>query len=93
MKLRMNLAHQLLGGFTGKRKRTPDIQSPAQLQQHWLVVMPKRTCKMCSLQKIRTEPKTGCEQCEINLCIKCFKPYQTEISRTILINVIRNNGL
>jgi hypothetical protein len=35
----MNLAHQLLGGFTGKRKRTPDIQPPAQLQQHWLVVM------------------------------------------------------
>ena len=78
IEFRMNLAHQLLGGFTGKRKRTPDIQPPAQLQQHWLVVMPKRTCKMCSLQKIRTEPRTGCEQCEINLCIKCFKPYHRQ---------------
>jgi hypothetical protein len=26
IEFRMNLAHQLLGGFTGKRKRTPDIQ-------------------------------------------------------------------
>jgi hypothetical protein len=34
IEFRMNLAHQLLGGFTGKRKRTPDIQPPAQLQQH-----------------------------------------------------------
>ena len=74
----MNLARQLLGGFVGKRKREVEVQTPLQNtgSQHWPVIMPKRrTCKMCSLNKVRSEPVHGCEQCQVNLCITCFKPY------------------
>lgn len=78
MEFRMKLDHQLLQGFMGKRKRTADIQPPAQ-QQHWPVIMgKKKTCKMCAQNKTRTEPITGCEQCQVNLCIKCFKQYHRQ---------------
>ena len=78
LEFRRNLAHQLLGGF---RKRKRDISGNAQTRglMHWPTEFDKkRTCKQCAKKKIRKEPKTGCEQCGVNLCIACFKPYHTE---------------
>jgi hypothetical protein len=78
MEFRMNLAHQMLGGFISKRKRQAEVQEPAQPNQHhWPTIMPKkRTCKQCATKKKnRTEPTSGCEKCNVNLCVKCFKPY------------------
>ena len=73
---REKLAHQLLDRFNTKRKRGSDIAETLTPVQHWPVIMPtKKTCKMCQKLKIRSERVTGCEQCKVNLCIPCFKPY------------------
>ncbi|CAC5415608.1 unnamed protein product [Mytilus coruscus] len=39
----------------------------------------KRTCKMCTQNKIRKEPKTLCAQCKENLCTECFRPYHRKL--------------
>ena len=76
MEFRMQLAHQMLGAFLSKRKRPSDVQGPTPANiPHWPVVMKKRTCKHCATKKIRAEPAYGCEKCDVNLFIKCFKPY------------------
>ncbi|XP_061169395.1 piggyBac transposable element-derived protein 4-like [Saccostrea echinata] len=80
MEFRMQLAHQMLGGFTSKRKRQGEVQAPAEITQtHWPTIMPKKkTCKQCATKKIRSEPTSGCDKCNVNLCLKCFKPYHLE---------------
>ena len=79
LEYRMKLAHQMLGGFMGKRKREADLQPVVQPSQHWSIVMPKKkTCKLCSQNKIRSEPTSGCQQCQVNLCVKCFQPYHRQ---------------
>ncbi|KAK3108149.1 hypothetical protein FSP39_002030 [Pinctada imbricata] len=79
LEFRIKLAHQLLGDFWGKRKRESIGERQTQGLFHWPIEMDKkRTCKQCSKQKIRKEPKTGCEQCNVNLCVGCFKPYHQE---------------
>ncbi|KAK3108956.1 hypothetical protein FSP39_019728 [Pinctada imbricata] len=79
LEFRIKLAHQLLGDFWGKRKRESIGERQTQGLFHWPIeIDKKRTCKQCSKQKIRKEPKTGCEQCNVNLCVGCFKPYHQE---------------
>ena len=34
--------------------------------------------QMWSQNKIRSEPTSRCQQCEVNLCVKCFKPYHRQ---------------
>ncbi|CAC5374938.1 unnamed protein product [Mytilus coruscus] len=69
LEFRMKLAHQMLGQFHGKRKRSVDPRPVLQPNNHWIENIPKKkTCKMCSQNKIRKEPKTGCAQCKVNLC-------------------------
>jgi hypothetical protein len=73
------LIGEMLGGFMGKRKGQADIQPDGQPSQHWPIVMPKKkTCKLCSQNKIRSEPKSGCGQCWVNLCVKYFQPYHRQ---------------
>ena len=76
LEFRMKLARQMLAAYTSKRKRPATLVESVNTSQHWPAVMPKKGyCKMCSMKHIRREPVTGCEQCQVNLCTKCFKPY------------------
>ena len=73
---RMRLAHQMLDSFCGKRKRVVEPMTIAPAVQHWPTVTGKRrVCKMCAQNGKRSEPVTACEQCQVHLCIMCFKPY------------------
>jgi hypothetical protein len=79
LEFRTKLTHQLLAGYWGKRKSKSvgDLQTEGLF--HWPTDMDKkRTCKWCSKKKIRREPKTGCEQCQVNLCVPCFKPFHKD---------------
>ncbi|XP_033728229.1 piggyBac transposable element-derived protein 4-like [Pecten maximus] len=79
LEFRQKLSHQLLGTYQGKRKRevVPERQNLGVL--HWPADLgKKRTCKQCSKNGLRKEPKTGCEQCGVNLCVPCFKPYHKD---------------
>jgi ribosomal protein L37AE/L43A len=79
LEFRQKLVHQMIGEFRGKRKRESigDHQSRGLL--HWPAEMDKkRTCKQCAKKKIRRERIYGCEQCCVNLCVACFKPYHKE---------------
>ena len=79
LEFRMKLAHQLLGNFHGKRKRTAELRPVLQPNNHYLEKLPKkRTCKWCSQNKIRKERITGCGQCQVNLCSGCFRPYHRQ---------------
>jgi hypothetical protein len=76
---RQKLTKQIIGNYWHKRKRESVQQKATEGLLHWPVVLAKkRTCKQCSLQGIRREPTSGCEQCGINLCVGCFKPYHKE---------------
>ena len=73
------LAHQLLGTYRGKRKRESVEDKAVRGLLHWPADLgKKRTCKQCSRNGIRKEPKTGCEQCCVNLCVSCFKPFHKD---------------
>ena len=79
LEFRRNLVRQLISGFCGKRKREALKDKASNGLVDWPTVFDKkRTCKQCSKRKIRKEPTTGCEQCGINLCVGCFKPYHRE---------------
>ena len=78
LEFRMQLAHQLFGTYMGKRKRDRIVEPHTAGLHHWPIQMKKRTCKQCSKTKKRREVQTGCEQCDVNLCTPCFKPYHKE---------------
>ena len=78
LEFRMKLAHQLFGDYMGKRKRQRIVERPTAGLMHWPTEMKKRRCKQCQKNQIRCEPKSGCEQCEVNLCLTCFKPYHMD---------------
>lgn len=79
LEFRTQLAHQLLGDYRGKRKRESLPEQQTRGLSHWPAEMDKkRTCKQCAKNKIRRERIHGCEQCGVNLCIPCFKPYHLE---------------
>ena len=74
-----NLVKQLIGNYWHKRKRESVQNKASEGLLHWPVILcKKRTCKQCSLRGVRREPASGCEQCNVNLCIDCFKPYHKE---------------
>ena len=76
---RQKLAHQLLGAYQGKRKLEAVGNKAAQELLHWTKDLGKRrTCKHCSKSGIRKETKTECEQCNINMCISCFKDFHKD---------------
>lgn len=79
LEFRKKLAHQLIGDFWGKRKRESIGEHQTRGLLHWPAEMDKkRTCKQCVKSKIRRERIYGCEQCGVNLCVSCFKPYHKE---------------
>lgn len=79
LEFRTQLAHQLLGDYWGKRKRESIPEHQTRGLSHWPTEMDKkRTCKYCAKNKIRRERIHGCEQCGVNLCVTCFKPYHLE---------------
>lgn len=79
LEFRTQLAHQLLGDYWGKRKRESIPEHQTRGLSHWPTEMDKkRTCKYCAKNKIRRERIHGCEQCGVNLCVTCFKPYHME---------------
>ena len=76
LQFRQNLTKQLVGSYWHKRKRESVQKKATEGLLHWPIVLgKKRTCKQCSLQGVRREPTSGCEQCNVNLCVGCFKPY------------------
>ncbi|XP_033763437.1 piggyBac transposable element-derived protein 4-like [Pecten maximus] len=76
---RKNLPKQLMGAYWLKRKRESVQNKSVQGLLHWPTILTKkRTCKQCSKQGLRKEPTSGCEQCQIHLCVACFKPYHKE---------------
>ncbi|XP_033741890.1 piggyBac transposable element-derived protein 4-like [Pecten maximus] len=79
LEFRQNLAIQLLGAYWGKRKRELVEDKHTRGLLHWPADLgKKRTCKQCSKAGVRKEPKTGCEQCQVNLCVPCFKQYHKD---------------
>ena len=73
---RQNLVKQLIGDYRHKRKRESIQNKASEGLLHWPVILGKKqTCKQCSVRGGRREPTSGCEQCNINLCVDCFKPY------------------
>ena len=67
------LAKQLMGDFTcRKRPLVPEMQPDA---GHWPKKMKKGNCRHCCRNGRRSRVTTGCERCNINICIDCFKPY------------------
>jgi len=79
LEFRMKLVKQLVGNYWFKRKRETVYNRDVTGLIHWPAVLDKkRTCKQYAKRKLRTEPKTGCEQCNVNLCVGCFKPYPRE---------------
>ena len=90
LEFRMKLAHQLIGDYWGKRKRESIGEHQTRGFSHWPTDMDKkRTCKQCAKNKIRRERIYGCEQCGVNLCVGCFKPYHRE-KHLELFNSIKN---
>ncbi|XP_063436760.1 piggyBac transposable element-derived protein 4-like [Mytilus trossulus] len=63
LEFRMKLAHQMLGPFHRKGNSRSKTSTPT----------------TCSQNIIRKEPKTGCAQCNVNLCIECFRPYHRKL--------------
>ena len=73
---RQNLVKQLIVNYRHKRKRESIQNKASEGLLHWPVILgKKRMCKQCSVRGVRREPTSGCEQCNINLCVDCFKPY------------------
>ena len=86
----MKLAHEMLKGFTSKRKRSSHAEGESSADQHYPIIMPgRKRCRMCSLKKKRAEPFPGCEQCKINLCVKCFKPYHKRKHHLLSANQVQ----
>ena len=85
LEFRQDLSKQLIGGLRKPARKRSFAASNMNADQsittqHWPTKMnARRTCKWCS-KKRRTETIYRCEQCQVNLCVVCFKPYHT--SRT-----------
>ena len=78
LEFRQALAKFLIGNVRRSRKRPRSSQLWSAAEQHWPTKLSKRrTCKQCSKSQQRAETFYGCEQCNVNLCITCFKPYHT----------------
>lgn len=79
---RMALAQQMIGQYRGLRKR----KAPAVIgncgMAHWPIHFEKAArCKQCIKEKRRREVLTGCQQCNVRLCIKnnCFVKFHEEL--------------
>ena len=75
---RSALAKQLIGDFRATRKRSHSNIDGSGLC-HWPIKMRKRRCKQCCRKNRRSEVTTGYEQCTVNLCLDCFKPFHREV--------------
>lgn len=77
LEYRMALAHLLLKQFSMKRR----LVQPQTLDMpfaHWPTSIKKARCKLCLSKKLRHESRIGCEQCNVALCLDCFKPYHLQ---------------
>jgi hypothetical protein len=79
LEFRMALAHQMIGDFRVKRKRVSTTSTMTRGLLHWPAALKKRlTCKWCTKKGKRKETKFGCEDCQVNMCVECFKAYHRE---------------
>lgn len=75
LNFRQNLTDQLVDKTRSARKcKVENMDCSGAL--HWQDEMDKKAmCQECSKKKVRCEGTMGCDQCKVNLCIDCFKPY------------------
>lgn len=75
LSFRMSFSKLLIGTYTPSRKRKSVTNSVVCLDEdHWPKKKKPARCKVCSSQGKRSEPRTGCDACDVNLCIgDCYK--------------------
>ena len=76
LEYRRDLAKQLIATFTNRKHVGRPKKRPSKSSVHY----PKRfdcarDCVHCSTTEKRVRPSTGCETCNLHMCIDCFKPY------------------
>ena len=78
---RIALAKLLIGKSQSSRKRqAPQEATVADDVDHWPEKRKSATCKECSKRGKRSEPRTGCGVCDVNLCIgDCYKKYHVAL--------------
>ena len=89
---RLELAVDLIGGYSGRKRRgrkrqRKDLRLDATLPHLAVATHSRLQCVRCSekgkreKRKIRHEPCTRCETCDVHLCLvperNCFKEYHT----------------
>ena len=77
LEFRKALAKQMIGSFQSKRKRKAQQElAVADDADHWPEKRKAGRCRECSKKGKRSEPRTGCSVCDVNLCIgDCYKDY------------------
>lgn len=66
---RVELAKDLIGNFTNRRRTASSGQSEA---GHWPIPFTKGRCKRCLKQKKTTFCRMGCQRCNKRVCLECF---------------------
>ena len=73
-KFRLDLAKLLLSWHVGRKRHGPEPTTDRFFARHFPQSRPQRLCVNCR----KSRPKTGCEQCNVNLCsVDCFQSYHT----------------